>query len=146
MRSDQKLRLRNRRNCRVNHKLQNVNMYNDRLSIKQHTSNKHMYIHVLDLKNNITLLTVTTNSKEFKEKSSVIEGCKSYNNQGADLLGRLAGEKICDLKNHLPKSMVIIDWELYGEFDKFYFNRGKNLYHGRVKTVAESMRKVGVKI
>lgn len=85
-------------------------------------SNKHIYIHMIDDENNKVLMTVSSLSKEFKDKN-----IKGANIQGAGLVGELAGKKA--IEKGIKKGI---------------FDRGGYPYHGRIKAAIEGLRKAGM--
>lgn len=85
-------------------------------------SNRYIYAQAVDDSNGKILTTASTLEKEFKEKN------KKYKNSEAS---RLLGEMIAKrLKQKKIKSIV--------------FDRGIYPYHGRVKELADAMRKEGL--
>lgn len=86
-------------------------------------SNANLYVQVIDDVAGKTLAAVSTLGAEFKAS-----GKKSATVEGAFELGQLIGKKASDL----GISSVV-------------FDRGGNLYHGRVKAVAEGAREAGLK-
>jgi large subunit ribosomal protein L18 len=85
-------------------------------------SNKHIYVQMIDDENNKVLMVFSSLSKEFKEK-----GLKGSNVKGALLVGELAGKKA--IEKGIKKGV---------------FDRGGYPYHGRVKALAEGLRKAGM--
>ena len=85
-------------------------------------SNKHIYAQLIDDVKGITLVTASTNGKEISEK----EG--NDKTSQAEMVGKKIGEKA---KESGITSVV--------------FDRSGYLYHGRVKALAESARKAGLK-
>lgn len=81
----------------------------------------NIYAQLVDDLNNTTLLSCSTLDKEIKEKA------KGGNLKGAELLGELVAKK--------AKEKGV---------EKIVFDRGGYLYHGRIKAVAEAMRKGGL--
>jgi len=84
---------------------------------------KHLYAQIVDDTEGKTLVFVTTNTKDFKEKH---KSCKNL--QSAKELGKLLGEKAKE-KN----------------IEKVVFDRNIYKYHGKVKAFAESVRECGIK-
>ncbi|MFC2165508.1 50S ribosomal protein L18 [Acidobacteriota bacterium] len=84
-------------------------------------SNRHIYIQVIDDQNGKVLASASTLEKEFKEKNK-----NSKNIDASQTVGKLIASK---LKKSKIKTVV--------------FDRGLYPYHGRVKTLAEAMRKEG---
>ena len=85
-------------------------------------SNMHMYIQFIDDDAEKTLAAASTLSPEFKE------GGHKSDVKGAEVLGTMAAEK--------AKTAGI---------SKVVFDRGGFTYHGKIKTIAESARKNGLK-
>ena len=85
-------------------------------------SNKHMYAQIIDDVSHTTICGVSTLGADFKAtgvKGSTVEGaCKL-----GEIIGKLAQEK--------GVTTVV-------------FDRGGNLYHGRVKAVADGAREAGL--
>ncbi len=85
-------------------------------------SNKNIYVQVIDDVTHTTICGVSTLGAEFKKtgaKGSTVEGAA----QLGSIVGKLAQEK--------GVTTVV-------------FDRGGNLYHGRVKAVAEGAREAGL--
>ena len=80
---------------------------------------KHIYAQVIDDRKGITLVSLSTLNPEIKSKEKYHGNVKA-----ADMLGSLLAKKL----------------EEKG-IKKVVFDRGGYLYHGRVKAVAESIRK-----
>jgi len=85
-------------------------------------SNRHIYVQVIDDQNGKVLSAASTLEKEFKEKRK-----NSKNIDASQAVGKLIANK---LKKNKIKTVV--------------FDRGLYPYHGRVKTLAEAMRKEGI--
>jgi large subunit ribosomal protein L18 len=85
-------------------------------------SNRYLYVQAIDDQNGRVLSTSSTLEKAFRDKH------KNYKNQEASkLLGEIVAER---LKKKKIKSVV--------------FDRGIYPYHGRVKILADAMRKGGL--
>jgi len=85
-------------------------------------SNRYIYTQAVDDENRKILTSASTLEKEFKEKN------KKYKNvEASKLLGELMAKR---LKQKKIKTIV--------------FDRGISPYHGRVKALAEAMRKGGL--
>jgi large subunit ribosomal protein L18 len=92
-----------------------------RLSI--HRSHKNLYAQLIDDVSNTTLLSLSTNDKEFKKN------CKAGGNiEAAKKLGTCVAEE--------AKKKGI---------EKVVFDRGGYLYHGRIKAMADGAREEGLK-
>ena len=85
-------------------------------------SNRYIYVQVIDDQNGKVLVSASTLEKEFKEKNK-----NSKNIDASQAVGKLIANK---LKKKKIKTVV--------------FDRGLYPYHGRVKTLAEAMRKEGI--
>jgi large subunit ribosomal protein L18 len=85
-------------------------------------SNRHIYVQVIDDQSGRVLASASTLEKEFKEKNK-----NSKNIDASQAIGKLIASK---LKKNKIKTVV--------------FDRGLYPYHGRVKTLAEAMRKDGI--
>lgn len=88
-----------------------------------HQSNKHIYAQLIDDISSITLTSCSTLQKEIKGKLQ-----KTWNKEAAKLVGELIA------KNAIAKGVKAI-----------VFDRGGYKYHGKVKEIADSARKVGLK-
>ena len=87
-------------------------------------SNNHIYAQVIDDSSQKTLCSASTVDKELKEKSEKLSSnCNSSSIEG-ELLARRA------LKKGIKQVI---------------FDRGGNLYHGRVKALADAAREAGLK-
>lgn len=115
----EKSKNRKRRHRRVRRKVQGTSS-SPRICVFK--SSKHIYVQMIDDESNKILMTCSSISKEFKEK-----GLKGNNSEGAVFLGELAGKKA------LTKGIK-----------KGVFDRAGYLYHGRVKAVAEGLKKSGI--
>jgi len=80
-------------------------------------SGKNIYINMIDDQNNKVLMTFSSLSKECKEKKI----------NGAAFVGELAGKKA--IEKGIKKSL---------------FDRSGYRYHGRIKAVAEGLKKAGI--
>jgi large subunit ribosomal protein L18 len=85
-------------------------------------SNRYIYAQVINDEKNMVLAAASTLEKEFKEKN------KNYKNREAcELLGQILAKKLLEKK-----------------IQKVVFDRGFYPYHGRIKALAEGMRKGGL--
>nr|YP_009122099.1 50S ribosomal protein L18 [Choreocolax polysiphoniae]AJH65857.1 50S ribosomal protein L18 [Choreocolax polysiphoniae] len=85
-------------------------------------SNKHIYANIIDNKNNNILTSCSTISKEIKNQIKFFKSC---------INARIVGKHIAiKLKKKGIKKII--------------FDRGKNIYHGQVKALADSIRKEGI--
>lgn len=85
-------------------------------------SNKNMYVQFIDDAAGKTLCGISTHSAAFKKSKK-----NGANIEGATELGKLAAQAAADKK-----------------IKKVVFDRGGNLYHGRIKALAESCREGGL--
>jgi large subunit ribosomal protein L18 len=85
-------------------------------------SNLYLYTQAINDLDGTVLTTASTLEKSFKEKSKNIK-----NKEAAGLLGQIMAKR---LKEKKIESVV--------------FDRGTYPYHGRVKALAEAMRKEGI--
>ncbi len=86
-------------------------------------SNNNIYVQVIDDVTGKTICGVSTLGPEFKET-----GKKSATVEGASAIGSIIGKKA-----------------LEAGVTEVVFDRGGNLYHGRIKAVAEGAREAGLK-
>lgn len=85
-------------------------------------SNRYVYTQVIDDENGHILASASTLEKEFKEKN------KNYKNMEAcQILGGMLAKRLKQKK-----------------IEKVVFDRGIYSYHGRIKALAEAMRKGGL--
>lgn len=85
---------------------------------------KHIYASIVDDENNKVILTVSSLSKDFKDKYND-KNCD--NSKAAELLGSLL------VKKCIEKGIK-----------KVVFDRSGYLYHGRIKKLADTARKEGL--
>jgi large subunit ribosomal protein L18 len=85
-------------------------------------SNTYLYTQVINDADGKVLLTASTLEKEFKEQSK-----NGKNKKASELLGQILAKRL--------KSKSI---------ERIVFDRGVYPYHGRIKTLAEAMRKEGI--
>ena len=90
-----------------------------------HRSLLHLYVQVIDDNAGKSILQVSTLTPDVKKL--LTDGAKGGNIKGADALGSVVAQKI--------KGAGI---------SKVVFDRGGYLYHGRIKALADSVRKGGV--
>ena len=98
------------------------NQTRPRLSVFR--SNNHIYAQVIDDDSQQTICAASTIDKELKEASDKL----SSNCDSSSLVGKLLA------KRAIKKGI-----------NKVIFDRGGNLYHGRVKALAEAAREAGLK-
>jgi large subunit ribosomal protein L18 len=111
---------RERRHARIRKKIFGTKE-KPRLSV--YKSLKNLFVQLIDDQNHSSLLTVSTIDKELKDKIK-----HGGNVKAAELLGELLARKAKE-KN----------------IEKVVFDRGGYLYHGRIKVLAEVLRKGGLK-
>jgi large subunit ribosomal protein L18 len=85
-------------------------------------SNSNLYLQLIDDTTGKTLVGVSTLGPEFKAA-----GKSGANIEGATEIGQIMGKKAIE-----------------SGFTKVVFDRGGNLYHGRIKAVAEGAREAGL--
>jgi large subunit ribosomal protein L18 len=85
-------------------------------------SNTNIYVQFIDDINGVTLASASSMSKEIAEKKNITK------TEQARLVGQLAA------KNAMAKGI-----------ESVVFDRGGNLYHGRVKALADAAREGGLK-
>ncbi len=85
-------------------------------------SNKHFYAQLIDDKDGRTLVSASTKIKEIAEKAEISKF------EQAALVGKFFAEKV-----------------IQSGIENVTFDRNGYLYHGRVRSFAESARKVGLK-
>ena len=109
-----------RKKFRIRNKIKNVSS-SERLRLSVNRSTKNISAQIIDDVKNITLVSASSNTKEIKlQKKSK----KELSSLVAEVLANKA------------KKMKIT---------KVYFDRGVYKYHGRIKLLAEELRKNGMK-
>ncbi len=109
-----------KRKIRNRKKLKDVS--NNKLRITVFKSSKNIYAQIIDDSISKTLVSASSTEKELKKtKTKKIE----LSNILGELLAKRAKEK---------------------KINSVYFDRGGYKYHGRVKALADSLRKNGIKI
>ena len=111
-----------RKKYRVRNKLKKVSDF-DRFRLSIFRSSKNISAQIIDDRENITLLSV----------SSIEKDIRSLKNNNKIELSKLVAEKLA--KKAQEKNI-----------SKIYFDRGVYKYHGRVKAFAETLRKNGLKL
>ncbi|MEW5845990.1 MAG: 50S ribosomal protein L18 [Bacteroidota bacterium] len=112
---ERKLRIRRRIRKRVSGTAQKP-----RMSVFR--SNTNIYVQFIDDINGVTLASASSMSKEIAEQKNITK------TEQARLVGQLAA------KNALAKGI-----------EQVVFDRGGNLYHGRIKALADAAREGGLK-
>jgi len=85
-------------------------------------SNAYVYTQVIDDRKGAVLLTASTLEKEFRAKAK-----NTKNKDACALLGEIVGRRLKAAK-----------------IEKVVFDRGTHPYHGRIKTLADAIRKEGI--
>ena len=114
-----KISTNKRRRLRNRKKLKKVN--SNRLRLRVFRSIKNISAQIIDDKNIKTLVSASSNEKEFKKN-------KLKKAELSNLLGEVLAKRAKE-KN----------------ISSVYFDRGEYKYHGRIKMFAESLRKNGLK-
>jgi large subunit ribosomal protein L18 len=112
--------LRDIRKSRQRYKTRKVSPGKLRLSI--HRTNKHMYAQIIDDVKSVTLVSASTLCKDAE---SITNG---GNKKASEFVGKLIA------KRAIEKGI-----------EEVVFDRSGFLYHGRVKTLADSAREAGLK-
>lgn len=86
-------------------------------------SNKHIYAQVIDDSKSSTIAASSSLCPQLKEGIASSATCKTAVLIGQDIAGKLKRKGV--------KEVV--------------FDRGKRIYHGRIKALAEATRKAGIK-
>lgn len=94
----------------------------DRPRLYVFRSNQHIYAQVIDDTNHLTIVASSSLCPKLKTKITSTANC-----QAATLVGQDIGYK---LKNKGITSIV--------------FDRGKHIYHGRIKALADATRNTGI--
>ena len=115
-----KISTRERKKFRIRNKLKRISI-NDRLRLSVSRTSKNISAQIIDDKNNITILSASSNEKSIK----------SLNKKNKTELSQIVAENLA--KKALEKKIT-----------KIYFDRGIYKYHGRVKVFAETLRKNGM--
>ena len=101
---------------------QKLNGTSERPRVVVTRSNRYLYVQAVDDNSGKVLASASTLEKDFREKN------QNYKNiEASKKLGEIAAERF---KKEKIKNIV--------------FDRGACPYHGRIKTLAESMRKSGL--
>ena len=111
-----------RKKFRVRKKLKKVSKP-DRLRLSVFRSAKNISAQIIDDRNNVTLLSV----------SSIEKDIKAINKKNKTELSKIVAEKLA--KKAQAKKIT-----------KIYLDRGIYKYHGRVKVFAETLRKNGMEL
>ena len=117
-----KLSNTDRKKFRVRKKLKKVSK-SDRFRLSVFRSAKNISAQIIDDKNNVTLISV----------SSIEKDIKTLNKKNKTELSKIVAEKLA--KKAQAKKIT-----------KIYLDRGIYKYHGRVKVFAETLRKNGMEL
>ena len=115
-----KISTKERKKFRIRNKLKRISI-KDRLRLSVSRTSKNISAQIIDDKNNITILSASSNEKSIK----------SLNKKNKTELSQIVAESLA--KKGLEKKIT-----------KIYFDRGIYKYQGRVKVFAETLRKNGM--
>ena len=115
-----KLTTKKRKIFRVRNKLKKVSK-NERFRLSINRSSKNISAQIIDDKNNTTILSSSSKDKVIK----------SQNKKNKTEISQIVAENLA--KKALDKKIT-----------KIYFDRGVYKYHGRIKILAETLRKNGM--
>ena len=116
----EKINNKNKRKLRNRKKLKNVNVNRYRISVSKSLNN--LSAQIIDDKQKKTLVSASSIEKEIKSK-------KVKKMEKSSLIGELLAKRAKE-KN----------------ISEVYFDRGAYKYHGRIKALADSLRKNGLKL
>ena len=108
-----------RKKFRIRNKVKNVSK-KDRFRLSVNRTSKNISAQIIDDTKNITLVSASSNTKEVKSQ-------KKNKKELSALVAEQLAKKAKDMK-----------------ITKVYFDRGIYKYHGRVKLLAEELRKNGM--
>ena len=114
-----KINSKEKRKLRNRKKLKKVNLNRYRISVSKSLNN--ISAQIIDDKNNKTLVSASSIEKNIKSQ-------KMKKIQKSSLIGETLAKRAKEKK-----------------INEVYFDRGSYKYHGRVKTLAETLRKNGLK-
>ena len=114
-----KLNIKNRKKFRVRNKLKKFSS-EERFRLSVNRSIKNISAQIIDDSKNITILSASSNTKKIKSQ-------KIDKKQMSTLVAEELAKKAKDMK-----------------ITKVYFDRGSYKYHGRVKLLADELRKNGM--
>ncbi|MFH1621708.1 MAG: 50S ribosomal protein L18 [Candidatus Omnitrophota bacterium] len=109
-----------RRHLRIRKKISGTK---DKPRLSIYRSLKNLFVQLVNDETNSIVLSFSTQDKEFKEKTKY-----GGNVKAATLIGEIVAQKAKE-KN----------------IENIVFDRGGYLYHGRIKSLAEALRKGGLK-
>ena len=95
----------------------------ERPRLNVHRSNKNLYVQFVDDLLSVTVLSLSTSDKSFKKDCAKGGNVGSAKKFGAYVAGEAKKKNI----------------------ERVVFDRGGYLYHGRIKTLADSAREAGLK-
>ena len=108
-----------RKKLRIRNKVKKVSA-KDRFRLSVNRSSKNISVQIIDDEKRITLISASSNNKEIKSQ-------KRTKKELSTLVAEILAKKAKELK-----------------IKKVYFDRGVYKYHGRVKLLAEELRKNGM--
>jgi large subunit ribosomal protein L18 len=112
---------------RVGRIRKNISGTPERPRMRVFRSNRHIYVQIIDDSKQATLVSMSTQDKEFDAAAL-----------NSDLTGKIAeADKVGE---------IAAKRALAAGIDKVVFDRGGNLYHGRVKAVADGARRGGLNL
>ena len=114
-----KINSKEKRKLRNRKKLKKVNLNRYRVSVSKSLNN--ISAQIIDDKNNKTLVSASSIEKNIKSQ-------KMKKIQKSSLIGETLAKRAKEKK-----------------INEVYFDRGSYKYHGRIKTIAETLRKNGLK-
>nr|YP_009654422.1 ribosomal protein L18 [Pleurostichidium falkenbergii]QCH39709.1 ribosomal protein L18 [Pleurostichidium falkenbergii] len=85
-------------------------------------SNKHIYANLIDQEKSRVITSISTVSREIRSKTKSLRNCTT-----AAMVGKSIGLRLKQLG-----------------VEEIIFDRGKNLYHGQVRAIADATRKEGI--
>jgi large subunit ribosomal protein L18 len=115
-----KLTARNKRIRRIRRKISGTS---ERPRMHVFRSNRHIYVQIINDTKQMTLVSMSTEDKEFD--ASDLKGKVAQ----AGRVGEMAAKRA-----------------LAAGIDKVVFDRGGNLYHGRIKALADGARQGGLNL
>ena len=113
-----KIDLNKKRSIRNRKKLKSVNF--DRYRITVSKSLKNISVQIIDYRNNKTIVSASSKEKKLREN-------KVKKTEMSKIIGETLAKRATDKK-----------------ITKVYFDRGGFKYHGRIKALAETLRKNGL--
>nr|YP_009399975.1 ribosomal protein L18 [Tolypiocladia glomerulata]ARW69794.1 ribosomal protein L18 [Tolypiocladia glomerulata] len=85
-------------------------------------SNKHIYAHLINETNKKIVTSSSTISRDIKKQTTSLKNCNT-----AKIVGHHIGSKMQELG-----------------IKEIVFDRGKNIYHGQIKAIADATREKGI--